>query len=127
MTDDTVAELGEAVEACDEARQALIEALAAADTHDGDPDDESILRPVAEALMEWRDAQERFMAGVEASEAPNVAMAAMMLKTNHGIDATNARRGLPGVHVEGTDQPFDLDTSGNRGTVLTNAAIHYVE
>lgn len=127
MTDETIAELEAAVEACDAAREALTDALAAVDTHDGAPDDEAVLHPVGEALTEWRDAQRRFMTGVEASEAPDVATAAMMLKANHGIDSTNARRGLPGVHVEGTDQPFDLDLSGTRGTALTTAAMEYVD
>jgi hypothetical protein len=58
---------------------------------------------------------------VEASEAPDVPMAALFLKNNADVDATNARRGLPGAHVEGTDQPFDLDLTGTRGTILTNA------
>jgi hypothetical protein len=126
MTDETIAELDAAVDACDAAREALIEALAAVDAHDGSADDEAVLRPVGEALTDWRDAQRRFMAAVEASEAPDVPTAAMMLKANHGIDSTNARRGLPGVHVEGTDQPFDLDLSGTRGTALTTAAMEYV-
>jgi len=127
MTDETIAELEAAVEECDAAREALIEALEAVDAHAGTPDDEAILRPVGEALTDWRDAQRRFMEAVSASDAPNMATAAMMLKTNHGVDSTNARRGLPGVHVEGTDKPFDLDLSGTRGTALTNAAMQFVE
>lgn len=127
MTDETIAELEAAVEACDDARKALIEALDTAEAHDGAPDDEAVLQPVGEALTDWRDAQRRFMKEVEASDAPNLATAAMMLKTNHGIDSTNARRGLPGVHVEGTDKPFDLDLSGTRGTALTNAAMQLSE
>ncbi len=127
MTDETIAELEAAVEACDDAREALIEALDAADRHGGAPDDEAVLEPVGEALTDWRDAQQRFMQAVGASDTPDVATAAMMLKTNHGIDATNARRGLPGVHVEGTDKPFNLDLSGTRGTALTTAAMEYVD
>jgi hypothetical protein len=127
MTDEAIAELEAAAGACDQAREALTDALASVDTHDGAPDDEALLRPVGEALTDWRDAQRRFMAAVEASDAPDVATAAMILKTNHGVDPTNARRGLPGVHVEGTDKPFDLDLSGTRGTALTNAALEYVE
>lgn len=127
MTDETIAELEAAAEACDAAREALEDALAAVDSHDGAPDDEAVLRPVGEALSDWRDGQRRFMAAVEASEAPNLATAAMMLKTNHGIDTTNARRGLPGAAVEGTDKPFDLDLSGTRGTALTTAAMEYIE
>ena len=127
MNDDLVAELESAAAACDEARDALQDALDAVDTYDGAPDDEAVLRPIGEALTAWRDAQRRFMEGVEAGDVPNLATAAMMLKTNHGIDTTNARRGLPGVHVEGTDKPFDLDLSGTRGTALTQAAMEYVE
>jgi len=127
MTDETVAELEAAAEACDAAREALEDALAAVDRHDGAPDDEAMLRSVGKALSDWRDAQHRFMAAVDASEAPNLATAAMMLKTNHGVDSTNARRGLPGAAVDGTDKPFDLDLSGTRGTVLTTAAMEYLE
>ncbi len=127
MTDETAAELEAAVEACNEAREALTDALAAAEGHDGAPDDEEVLRPVGEALSDWRDGQRRFMDAVAASDPPDVATAAMMLKMNHGVDATNARRGLPGVTVEGADKPFDLDLSGTRGTALTTAAMQYVE
>ncbi len=127
MTDETIATLESAAEDCDEARASLEEALAAVDDHDGAPDKEAILRPVGQALSDWRDAQQRFMAAVASSDAPDAATAAMMLKMNHGVDATNAQRGLPGVDVEGTDKPFDVDMSGMRGTVLTNAAMEYVE
>lgn len=126
FSDEDVAELEAAVEACDTAREALDEALARADDHDGGADDEEVLTPVAAALEDWRDAQRTFMETVEASEAPDLATAVMMLKTNHGIEATNARRGLPGVPVEGTDKPFDVDMSGTRGTALTMAAMHHV-
>ena len=127
LADDHVAELEASVEACDAAREALTEALAAVDAHNGAPDDESLLRPVGQALTDWRDAQRRFMDAVAEADVPDVATAAMMLKMNHGVDATNARRGLPGVNVEGTDKPFDLDLSGTRGTALTTAAMEYVE
>ena len=127
MTDETVAELEAAVTACDEAREALTEALAAVDGRDDATDDEALVRPVGEALVDWRDAQRRFMDAVADADVPDVATAAMMLKMNHGVDATNARRGLPGGHVDGTDKPFDLDLSGTRGTALTTAAIEYVE
>lgn len=127
MTDETAAELETAVATCDEARDALTEALSAVDAHDGAPDDDALLRPLGEALTEWRDAQRRFMAAVDEADVPDAATAAMMLKMNHGVDATNARRGLPGVNVEGTDKPFDLDLSGTRGTALTTAAMEYVE
>lgn len=126
MTDETVAELEAAVAACDEAREALTKALAAVDEHDGAPDAAAVLRPLGEALTDWRDAQRRFMDAVSDADAPDLATAAMMLKMNHGVDATNARRGLPGVNVDGADKPFDLDLSGTRGTALTNA-IQYVE
>lgn len=113
--------------ACDEAREALTEALAAVDAYEGAPDDEAVLQPVGEALSDWRDAQRRFMRTVEEADVPDVATAAMMLKMNHGVDATNARRGLPGVNVDGTDKPFDLDLSGTRGTALTTAAMKHLE
>ncbi len=122
LTDDQVSEMEDAVSACEEARSALIEALDAAE---GDPTDEQV-QAVGEALEAWRDAQQRFMAAVESSEVPDVSTAGMLLKTNHGVDATEARRGLPGVHVEGADQPFDVDLSGTRGSVLTTAAMEYV-
>ncbi len=124
MTDDTVEELTAAVETCNEARSELETALDAAEAAGGD--EEEHLQAVATALETWRDGQRRFIQTVEASEASDVATAAMLLKMNHGIDSTNARRGLPGVHVDGTDQPFDLDTTGTRGTVLTTAAMEYV-
>jgi len=123
VTDDTAAELTAAVEACDEARAELETALDAAAA---EGDDEEHLQAVASALEAWRDGQRRFMELVDASEASDVATAAMLLKMNHGTDSTNARRGLPGVHVDGTDQPFDVDMSGTRGTVLTTAAMEYV-
>lgn len=126
FSDEDVAELEAAVDACDAAREDLDAALARADDHDGPADDEEVLTPVAAALEDWRDAQRTFMARVEASEAPDLATAVMMLKTNHDIDATNVRRGLPGVPVEGTDKPFDVDMSGTRGTALTMAAMHHV-
>jgi hypothetical protein len=124
VTDDTVEALTAAVEACDTARSSLEDALDSAEAAGGK--DEDHLRAVATALENWRDSQRHFMKTVDQSEASDVATAAMLLKMNHGIDSTNARRGLPGVHVDGTDQPFDLDTSGTRGTVLTTAAMEYV-
>jgi hypothetical protein len=127
MTDETAAKLEKAVEACDRAREALEEALQAVDQHDGAADDDTVLEPIGEALSNWRDAQHQFTATVEEADVPDVATAAMVLKMNHGVDATNARRGLPGTTVEGTDKPFDLDLSGNRGTALTTAATQYVE
>lgn len=123
LTDDIVSEMEAAVEACNEARETLETALDTAET-DGGSDE--ALQSVATALEEWRDGQRRFMGAVERSDAPDVSTAAMMLKTNHGTDATNARRGLPGVHVDGTDQPFDVELTGTRGTALTTAAMEYV-
>jgi hypothetical protein len=34
---------------------------------------------------------------------------------------------VPGVSVDGTDQPFDVDLSGMRGSALTDAITTYVE
>lgn len=121
LSDDTMTELEQRVEACDAARIALDEALdaaARADAMDGEA-----LRPVAVALKDWRDAQQAFMDAVAQSEAPDVPMAALLLKQTADVDATNARRGLPGAAVDGTDQPFDLDMSGMRGQALTTAAM----
>lgn len=121
LSDDTVTQLEQHVEACDAARTALDEALdaaAQANAMDGEA-----LRPVAGALKDWRDAQQAFMNAVAQSEAPDVPMAALLLKQTADVDATNARRGLPGAAVDGTDQPFDLDMSGMRGQALTTAAI----
>lgn len=124
LSDDLVDELRAAVTDCEAAREALQLALADAE---GSPDaDDAQLRTIAEALEDWRDAEQRFMDAVEASEADDVSTAAMLLKMNHGIDATEARRGLPGVSVEGATQPFDLDMTGTRGTLLTTAAMEYV-
>jgi hypothetical protein len=86
-----------------------------------------ILQPVADALRDWRDAQQAFMNTVEQSGAPNVEMAALLLKSNHGVDSDNARRGLPGASVEGANQPFDVDTTGMRGEVLTRALDHLAD
>jgi len=121
-----VARLEAAVEACGTARTALTDALEDIESM-ADADADEALRPVAAALETWRDAQKRFMTTVEASDVPDVSTAAMLLKMNHGVDATEARRGLPGVPVDGADQPFDLDTSGARGMALTNAAMHHVD
>jgi hypothetical protein len=81
---------------------------------------------VGAALSDWRDAQERFMAAVEASGASDPATAALLLKTNHGVDASNARCGIPGTDVEGADQPFPLDLSGAQGMLLTQAATEHL-
>lgn len=120
IDDDTLDELTAAVEACDEARAALTEALDASDAQD------EALEPVGTALADWRDAQEHFMSVVEASGVSDAATAALLLKTNHGVDASNARCGIPGTDVEGADQPFPLDLSGGQGMTLTEAATTYL-
>lgn len=126
LVDDTVDELKDTIQACNEAREALIEALDAAEAHDGDPASEpSVLEPVGQALADWRDAQQQFMATVEASSVSDPATAALLLKTNHGVDASNARCGIPGTDVEGADQPFPLNLSGSEGMVLTQAATEH--
>lgn len=121
LSDDTIADLEQHVEACNVAREELEVALDEADAADTLDDD--VLRPVAQALKDWRDAQQAFMEAVAQSEASDVPMAAMLLKQSAGVDATNARRGLPGAPVEGTDQPFDLDMTGMRGQALTTASM----
>jgi hypothetical protein len=127
ITDETLTDLKDTVRACDEAREALIDALDAAEAHGGDPrSDASVLEPVGTALADWRDAQQQFMGIVEASSVPDPATAALLLKTNHGVDASNARCGIPGTDVDGADQPFPLDLSGSQGTVLTQAATNYL-
>lgn len=130
LADDTVEELEDAVRACNNARAALSEALERAEAYDGDAASEpSVLEPVGTALADWRDAQQRFMAAVEASSAPDPVTAALLLKTNRGIDpdrCRDARCGIPGTDVEGADQPFDLDVTGSRGTILTQAATEHL-
>jgi hypothetical protein len=124
LSDDTLNELEQHVNACDEAREKLQEALDDAESVGSDApaeDKAAALEPVADAIKQWRDHQQAFMDAVEESEAPDVPMAALFLKNNADVDATNARRGLPGAPVDGTDQPFDLDLTGTRGTILTNA------
>lgn len=120
LSDDTTRELERHVEACDAARAALDEALDA--TEAAGTTDVDTLRPVAAALKDWRDAQRAFMDAVERSEAPDVPMAAMLLMHTAEVDTSNARCGLPGAPVDGTDQPFDLDLTGMRGQALTRAA-----
>lgn len=130
ISDETLQKLERHVDACDEARDALQDALDDAESVGPDASSDeraAALRPVADAVGAWRDAQQGFMEAVEASEAPDVPMAALFLKNNADIDASNARRGLPGAPVEGTDQPFDLDLSGTRGTILTNAIMEHLE
>jgi hypothetical protein len=127
LDDDALDELTAAVHTCDEAREALLDALDAADAHDGDSaSDPSVLEPVGAAIADWRDAQQRFMAAVDASGVSDPATAALLLKTNHGVDASNARCGIPGTDVDGADQPFPLDLSGAQGMLLTQAATEYL-
>ena len=117
LPDDALDEITAAVQACDEARSALVGALA----------DPAALGPVAQALADWRDAQERFMAAVEAADASDPATTALLLKTNHGVDASNARCGIPGTDVEGADQPFPLDLTGAEGMLVTQAATEHLD
>lgn len=124
FTDTEVSEFETIIEECENAREDLQAAIKAVENGDEATDEQ--LRQVAEVLEAWRDAQRRFMEAVDASDAPDVSTAAMVLETNHGIDTAEARRGLPGVHVRGADQPFDLDLSGTPGSVLTTAAMEFV-
>ncbi len=124
FTDHQVSAFEAAVEECEHARSSLQSALQAVESGDEATDEQ--LQRVAEALETWRDAQRRFMDEVEESDAPDVSTAAMLLKTNHGIDTSEARRGLPGVHVPGADQPFDMELTGSHGSVLTTAAMEFV-
>ena len=127
LTDETIDDLTAAVRACNDARSALADALDAAEAHDGDPSAEaSVLKPVGEALADWRDAQRRFMAAVGEAGVSDPATAALLLKTNHGVDASNARCGIPGTDVDGADQPFPLDLSGAQGMLLTQAATEHL-
>lgn len=127
LSEDTVNEMEAAVRACDEAREALADALESAEAHEGDPtSDPAVMEPVGSALAKWRDAQEHFFAVVEASEASDPSTAGLLLKTNHGIDSSNARCGIPGTSVDGADQPFPLDLTGTQGGVLTQAAMEYL-
>jgi len=125
LTDEDVSDLQAAVSTCEEARDSLESALSSAEEQE-DPGEEH-LEAVGAALENWRDAQRRFMSTVEASDVDDPSTAAMLLKMNHGIDSTEARRGLPGVHVEGADQNFDMDLTGTRGTILTTAAMEHVD
>lgn len=124
LSDKTAAALERAAADCDTARSDLEDALDAAEEA-GQPTDDR-LRDVAEALSRWQEAQEAFMEAVAESEAPDPSMAAMLLKRTADVDATNARMGLPGAHVDGADQPFELDMTGTRGQALTTAAMEYM-
>lgn len=124
LSDEIVDELEQHAHACDAARSTLENALDRADSAEGD--EEAILNEVAQALNAWRAAQKRFMETVAQSDVSNVPMAALLLQKHEGVDATNARRGLPGASVDGADQPFDIDLSGQRGSILTTAAMDYL-
>lgn len=126
IPDESLDELKAAVQACDDARTALVNALNDADAVDDASPDSSVLEPVGGAIADWRDAQERFMAAVEAADVADPATAALLLKTNHGIDASNARCGIPGTDVEGANQPFPLDLTGSQGMLLTQAATEHL-
>jgi len=127
LPDDALDDITAAVQACDEARSALVDALDDADAADDALADPAALRPVGKALANWRDAQERFMAAVEAADASDPATTALLLKTNHGVDASNARCGIPGTDVEGTNQPFPLDLTGAKGMLVTQAATEHLD
>ncbi|WP_251940051.1 hypothetical protein [Salinibacter ruber] len=127
LPDESIDEIKAAVQACDDARAALVDALDDADTADDALADSAALEPVGQALADWRDAQARFMAAVEAADASDPATTALLLKTNHGVDASNARCGIPGTDVEGADQPFPLDLTGAKGMLVTQAATEHLD
>ncbi|WP_263791546.1 hypothetical protein [Salinibacter sp.] len=127
LPDESIDEIKAAVQACDDARAALVGALDDADAMDDAPADPAALKPVGQALADWRDAQARFMAAVEAADASDPATTALLLKTNHGVDASNARCGIPGTDVEGADQPFPLDLTGAKGMLVTQAATEHLD
>ncbi|MBB4090009.1 hypothetical protein [Salinibacter ruber] len=127
LPDESIDEIKAAVQACDDARAALVDALDDADTADDALADSAALKPVGQALADWRDAQARFMAAVDAADASDPATTALLLKTNHGVDASNARCGIPGTDVEGADQPFPLDLTGAKGMLVTQAATEHLD
>ncbi|MCS3677054.1 hypothetical protein GGP86_000032 [Salinibacter ruber] len=127
LPDESIDEIKAAVQACDDARAALVDALDDADTADDALADPAALEPVGQALADWRDAQARFMAAVDAADASDPATTALLLKTNHGVDASNARCGIPGTDVEGADQPFPLDLTGAKGMLVTQAATEHLD
>ncbi|MCS3626740.1 hypothetical protein GGP53_000351 [Salinibacter ruber] len=127
LPDESIDEIKAAVQACDDARAALVDALDDADTADDALADSAVLKPVGQALADWRDAQARFMAAVDAADASDPATTALLLKTNHGVDASNARCGIPGTDVEGADQPFPLDLTGAKGMLVTQAATEHLD
>ncbi len=127
LPDESIDEIKAAVQACDDARAALVDALDDADAADDALADPAALTPVGRALADWRDAQVRFMSAVEAADASDPATTALLLKTNHGVDASNARCGIPGTDVEGADQPFPLDLTGAKGMLVTQAATEHLD
>ncbi len=127
LPDESIDEIKAAVQACDDARAALVDALDDADAADDALADSAALEPVGQALADWRDAQARFMAAVDAVDASDPATTALLLKTNHGVDASNARCGIPGTDVEGADQPFPLDLTGAKGMLVTQAATEHLD
>mgnify|MGYP007025104612 FL=1 len=127
LPDESIDEIKAAVQACDDARAALVDALDDADASDDALADSAALEPVGQALADWRDAQARFMAAVDAADASDPATTALLLKTNHGVDASNARCGIPGTDVEGADQPFPLDLTGAKGMLVTQAATEHLD
>lgn len=126
LSDESITALERAAGECDAARADLEDALDAAERAGGHRPDEDHLEAVAEALSHWQEAQEAFMEAVAESEVPDPSMAAMLLMRTADVDASNARMGLPGAHVDGADQPFELDMTGSRGQALTTAAMEYL-
>lgn len=123
LSEDTLATLEEHAEACDDARKALDDALSHAEAA-GLSD--AAVRDVADAIQKWQTAQEGFMDAVAHSEVTDVSTASLLLKSTTGTDPSNARCGIPGAYVEGTDQPFPLDLGGTRGQALTTAAMEHL-
>jgi len=122
LSNDIIDVLRTSVQQCDDARERLKAALDdAAPRGTEATTDPAVLSPVEDALADWCDAQRQFMEAVGASGASDPATAALLLKANHGVDASNARCGLPGTDVDGATQPAGLDLSGARGSVLIAA------
>ena len=127
LSDDTLATLDNCAADCDAARSDLESTLARAERADTDDARAEALKAAADALQDWQNAQQQFMDTVAASNVSDIAMATLLLKNKTGTDAMNARRGLPGASVDGTDQPLDLDLSGMRGSLLMEAVTTHLE